>query len=87
MVRSSMPRVKYRGQSIPMIPCDKPNFTRGDVVIINDNLTHYRAELQIVLKDIPNDGERNLVGRVKDEDMCILDQMHPTKKFVVLKDE
>ena len=87
MVRSSMPRVKYKGRDIPVIPYREDFFHKGDVVVINNNLEHYRGELQIILKDIPNDGERNLVGRVKKEEMCILDLMDPIKKFKVIRDE
>ncbi len=34
---------------------------RGDVLIVNDNLAHYRGELEIALRDIPNDGEKTFV--------------------------
>ena len=50
-------------------------FHRGDVVVLNDNLGHYKGEVEVILKDIPNDGERNLVGKIPENEMMILDLM------------
>ncbi|MDD8049365.1 MAG: MupG family TIM beta-alpha barrel fold protein [Thomasclavelia sp.] len=85
MIRSSMPRVKYKGQSIPYRKCDKPFFEIGDVLIVNDNLAHYRGELEIVTQEIPNDGERNLVGTILPEEMIMLEFVDPGKHFKLLK--
>ena len=73
MLRSRWTRVIYKG--IPVRPCNKTHYTRGDVVIVNDNLAHYRAEIQIVLKDIPVDGQRNLLGHISEEEICFLDSI------------
>ena len=43
--------------------------------MVNDNLAHYRGELEVVLTEIPNDGERNLIGKVKDEDLGLLEYL------------
>lgn len=75
MLRSRWTRVIYKGTSIPERPCGKTHYTRGDVVIVNDNLAHYRAEIQIVLKDIAVDGQRNLLGRIHEEELCFLDSI------------
>ena len=58
---------------------------RGDVLIVNDNLAHYRGELEIALRDIPNDGERNLCGHVKEEEMMFLDMIEPGHYFKIIK--
>ena len=47
-------------------------FTVGDVVIVNDALSHYRAELQIILKPIPNTGDRNLAGHLDEDEMKLV---------------
>ena len=60
-------------------------FTRGDVLVVNDNLAHYRGELEIVLTEIPNDGERNLVARIKDEDLGLLEFIAPGHHFRLIK--
>lgn len=75
MIRSSWPRMDYKETSIPYRKCDKPTFERGDVVIVNDNLAHYRGECEIILQPIENDGRRNLVGTIPDEELIILDEM------------
>ncbi len=75
MLRSRWTRVIYKGKSIPVRPCNKTHYTRGDVVIVNDNLAHYRGEIQIVLKDIPVDGQRNLLGHISEEEICFLDSI------------
>lgn len=75
MLRSRWPRFRYAKTSIPPRACSKTHYTRGDVVIVNDNLKHYRGEVQIVLKDMEVDGQRNLLGRIVNEELFILDSM------------
>lgn len=75
MLRSRLPRILYKGRSIPERKCRKACYTRGDVVIVNDNLAHYRGELQVVLKDIPVDGQRNLIGRIREGEIFLLDEI------------
>lgn len=72
-IRSRFTRVVYKAKDIPVRPCDKKYFTKGDVVIVNDNCKHYHGEVQIVLKDMEVDGERNLIGRIVDEEIPTLD--------------
>ena len=102
MLRSSMPRVKFKekasvqdfglssnqtvvDKNIPHHDCGKKVFTRGDVLIVNDNLAHYRGELEIVLTEIPNDGERNLVANIKEEELQLLDFIKPGHHFALKK--
>lgn len=86
-IRSSIPRTEYRKKSVPHRPCEKKMFQRGDVVVVNDHLSHYRGECEIILRDIENDGERNYVGRIPDNEMIILDRMeeHPDHMFGFVK--
>lgn len=72
-------------KSIPHHDCDKKVFTKGDILVVNDNLKHYRGELEIVLTEIPNDGERNYVARVKEEEIPLLDFIKPGHHFKILK--
>lgn len=75
MLRSRWTRITRKGESIPVRPCNQTHYKRGDVVIVNDNLAHYRAEVQIVLKDIPVDGQRNLLGHIDESEMIIIDEL------------
>ncbi len=86
MMRSSFPRMKYKGQSIPARAYDAPAFKRGDVMIVNDNMAHYRAELEVARQDMVNDGTRNLVGRIPEEELFLLDYIKPENAFGFIKE-
>lgn len=74
-----------RDKSIPHHDCGKKAFTRGDVLVVNDNLKHYRGELEVCLTEIPNDGERNLIATIKEEDLDLLDYIKPGQHFKFIK--
>ena len=74
-----------RDKSIPHHDCGKKAFTRGDVLVVNDNLKHYRGELEVCLTEIPNDGERNLIATIKEEDLGLLDYIKPGQHFKFIK--
>lgn len=85
MLRSRWTRFIGGKMSIPCRPCDKTCYTRGDVVIVNDNLAHYRGEIQIVLKDMEVDGERNLLGRIDENEIMILNHMGKNDIFTFVE--
>lgn len=84
-LRSSSVRLQYKDTSIPYVPYPKDHFSKGDILIVNDHLTHYRGELEIALRDIPNDGERNCVGHIPEEEVKLLDYILPGYHFALLK--
>ena len=77
--------VAIKDKSIPHHDCGKKTFTRGDVLVVNDNLKHYRGELEICLTEMANDGERNLIAKVKEEDLGLLDFIKPGQHFKLIK--
>ncbi|MEY8355496.1 MupG family TIM beta-alpha barrel fold protein [Lachnospiraceae bacterium 54-53] len=81
MMRSSGHREKFRNETIPCRKAEQDFFHRGDVLVVNDHLAHYRGELEIVLQDMPNDGERNLVGRIPEEEFILLECLMPEHEF------
>ncbi len=83
MVRSTWPRVKYKNSNI--LPNDTRDLRRGDVIIINDNYGKYKGELHIVMKDMKNDGNKNVVGRIKEEELFLLQYIKPWRRFGFLK--
>lgn len=85
MIRSRWTRAFYSKTSIPERKCDKDYYHRGDIVIVNDNLAHYRGEVQIVLKDMKVDGQRNLIGHIPSEDHILLNEITPGKSICFLK--
>lgn len=75
ILRSSMPRLDYQHKSIEPRLVKKEMFQRGDILIVNNNLSHYRGELQIVLKPIKNFGTHNLVGTLNTNELLILNEL------------
>lgn len=84
-LRSRFTRIIYKNSAIPARPCNQTHYTRGDVVIVNDNLKYYAAEVQIVLKDMEVDGQRNLLGRIVDEELVLLDHMGAKDIFTFIE--
>ncbi|MBR2810161.1 MAG: DUF871 domain-containing protein [Solobacterium sp.] len=81
IIRSSWPRVVFKGVSIPARKRPSATVHRGDVLVVNDNLEHYRGEVWIVLKDLEVSDQYNLVGRIPDEEQILLDWIRPRGLF------
>ena len=81
LLRSSVPRTYYRQRSIPARPVPGGMLHRGDVMVVNDNLAHYLGEVQVALRDIPDDGTRNRVGRIPAHELFLLDYVLPERFF------
>ena len=58
---------------------------RGDVTIDNSNYGRYMGELQIVLQDLPADERVNVIGRIVSEDLCLLECVHPGRRFRLME--
>ncbi len=84
-VRSSMPRVVFKGKPIPPRPRKDRIVHRGDVVIVNDNLEHYRGELWIANEDLELSDEYNLVGRLAPHEEILLDWVKPSYLFGIIE--
>lgn len=82
LFRSKSSRVKYSKIGVPARKTTKTHFTRGDILITNDNYPHYAGELQIVLKDISNDQIRNYVGHLDEKEQLLLNEL--TRDDIVL---
>ncbi|MBK1811273.1 DUF871 domain-containing protein [Clostridium sp. YIM B02505] len=79
MLRSSESRVKYKGESFP--PVNTPDIKRGDILIDSDLYTKYAGELQVALKDMKNSGKTNVVGKIVDDELFLLDYIGPWTSF------
>lgn len=78
-VRSTMVRVQYADVSNPSHD-NNQEFQVGDVVVGNDTFGKYKNELQIVLK-AHSDSRKNLVGKIPQEELIMLDFLNPWTKF------
>ena len=83
MVRSAWPRVTFKDASVPA--ANTRDLKRGDVVILNDGYLQYKGELHIVLKDMPNDGRKNVIGHLPEYEHVLLDYVEPWKVFTFCK--
>lgn len=79
VIRSTQPRVKYKNESFP--PRNTRTIKKGDLLIDNDLYKRYAGELQIALKDRPNNGKTNVVGRIKANELFLLNKLRPWQKF------
>lgn len=79
MIRSTQSRVKYRGEAFP--PHNTTDIKRGDVVIESELYEQYAGELQIALKDMTNSGRTNVVARIREEEIFLIDSLKPWDKF------
>lgn len=79
VVRSTEVRKKYINEA-NVAHDHQGTFQRGDIVIGNDQFGKYKNELQLVLE--PHQDERkNLVGRIRQEEVFLLDFILPWSKF------
>lgn len=79
MIRSSGPRVTFADRSIPA--ANTRDLKRGDVVILNDGYPKYKGELQVVTKDMINDGRKNVIGYLPEYEHILLDYAKPWTVF------
>lgn len=79
LIRSTEVRKKYSESFIPPLSVEKQQF--GDIVIGNDSFGKYKAELQIVIKEMPEDPRKNLVAKVIPENLFLLDYIKPWSTF------
>ncbi|CAM3609783.1 DUF871 domain-containing protein [Erysipelothrix urinaevulpis] len=80
LIRSTMSRVKYKGEAFPLF--NAPDMIRrGDIVIESELFGHYAGELHIARQDMKNTGKSNVVGRIREEEIYILDRIKPWQRF------
>ncbi len=58
---------------------------RGDIVIESSLYGHYAGELQIVKEDMVNSGKSNVVARIKEDEIFLIDYIKPWQKFRLSK--
>ncbi|WP_027632807.1 DUF871 domain-containing protein [Clostridium hydrogeniformans] len=79
VIRSTQSRVKYRGHNFE--PFNTPDMNRGDIIIETSLYGHYAGELQVALKPMENSGKSNIVGRIEEGELFLLDYIKPWQKF------
>lgn len=87
IIRSSYPRMLHRQSSIPFRKRPDEMVHRGDILIVNDLLAHYRGELWIVQQDFKASQQYNLVGHLDEHEDILLDWIKPRHLFGLLPHE
>jgi len=78
-IRSTMPRVKYKAYEIATK--NTRDIKRGDVIIENSNYDRYKGELHIALRDYENEGNSNVIGRVREDNLVFVDKIKSWQKL------
>ena len=79
LLRSTMTRVVYKDGNFPAH--DTQDIKRGDIIIVNEDYGQYKGETQIALRDIKNDGRRNVVGHLNSNEAFLLSYIKPWSSF------
>ncbi len=79
MIRSTMSRVNHMGHIFKVF--NPVGIKRGDLIIESSEYGHYAGELQIALVDMKNTGKSNVVGKIREEELFLLDYILPWQKF------
>ena len=83
VVRSLKTRDVFKNENLK--PANTRDLKRGDVVILNDNYPKYKCEFQIILKDVENDGRRNVIGKIPENEHILLDYIKPWRPLKFLE--
>lgn len=82
VIRCSDTRAKYKGHDFKIFNAVS-GIKRGDILIDSSEYGSYTGEMQIALKNVKNTGRTNVVGRIKDEYLFLLDYISPAKRFKI----
>lgn len=85
MIRCSAPRIKYSKSPIKAKKLSIKNFKIGDVLVLNQLSGRYNGEVQIVIKEMPYDKRKNLVGKISNFDKTLLKYIEPNKPINFIK--
>lgn len=85
MMRSTMTRIKYK--DLPFSKTNTPDMVRGDVLVDNAGYGQYKGEMQIALKEMKNDGRVNVVGKISEDELFLLDFLKPWSNFELIENK
>lgn len=79
MIRSCEGRRTFGNRPLPAHL--NRDVARGDVLVLNEDYGQYRAEVQIALLDRPADPRVNVVGRVTEDELPLIDALRRYEEF------
>ena len=85
ILRSTMTRIHFKDRAFPAHNTN--DMTKGDVLIDNVDYGQYKGETQIALKEMKNDGRVNVVGRISEDELFLLDFLKPWSSFKLIENK
>lgn len=85
ILRSTMTRIKYKDEAFP--PHDTRDMIKGDLLVDNVDFGQYKGECQIALKEMKNTGRVNVVGRISEDELFLLDFLKPWSNFKLIENK
>ncbi|MFC6176974.1 DUF871 domain-containing protein [Companilactobacillus huachuanensis] len=79
IIRSSEMRMKYADENIPVH--NTVDIKRGDILVDNNEYGQYKAEVEIALQSMTNDGRANVVGHIDPNELFLLNYLKPWSNF------
>ena len=80
IIRSTMPRVWYKNNDFEPHNVNNKQ-VKGDIFICNNNFGHYKGELHLILNELPNDNRKNLVAKVIESEIFLINYIDSWSKF------
>lgn len=77
--RSQLQDIRFSGPTISR--------KRGDIVVANEQFLRYQSELEICLVDLPADPRQMVVGRVRSEDLSLLEFIQSPFRFTFVTEK
>ena len=84
LIRSTNSRVKHKGHNFKIFNTPE-TIRKGDVIIESSEFGHYAGELLIAKTEMKNTGKSNVVGKIADEEIFLIDYIKPWQKFSFVK--
>jgi len=84
LIRSTNSRVKYKEHNFKIFNVPEI-IKKGDIIIESSKFGHYAGELLIAKTEMKNTGKSNVVGKIADEEIFLIDYIKPWQKFSFVK--
>ena len=83
LIRSTQSRVKYKGHKFPVF--NAVPIKKGDILIESSDYGTYAGELHIARQDMPNSGKTNIVGKISDKELALIDHIKAWQRFKLIE--
>lgn len=81
MIRTLESRLMFMKKSAEIKPLNTIDIKRGDIIMDNELYGQYSGEVQIALQDMKNSGRTNVLGRINEDEIFLVDYVKPGQSF------